>query len=66
MTFNNNSDKEQIHHSEWKPIRNSGRPKVNVDEQAIKICYKNGMSIAEISRIYNCSETTVRRRLKRK
>lgn len=50
----------------WKPIKSSGRPRIETDEMAMLVCYQNGMSIAEIARIYGCSESTVRRRVKKK
>nr|CRY94025.1 hypothetical protein [uncultured prokaryote] len=45
------------------PVKSIGRPRLPVDENAIHEAYLKGVSIAEIARQNNCSETTVRRRL---
>lgn len=48
---------------ETYPVKSLGRPRLQMDEQAIYKAYQEGMSIAEIARQNKCSETTVRRRL---
>lgn len=45
------------------PLISSGRPRLQVNENAIKEAYQKGVSIAEIARRNGCSESTVRRRL---
>lgn len=45
------------------PVKSTGRPRLEVDEIAIRKEYKSGVRIAELARKYKCSETTIRRRI---
>ena len=45
------------------PVKSVGRPRLQINEMAVRKAYSEGISIAEIARRNRCSETTIRRRL---
>lgn len=45
------------------PVKSVGRPRLQINEMAVRKAYSEGISIAEIPRRNRCSETTIRRRL---
>ena len=57
--------KQEEKENTFVPIKSTGRPRLEVDEITIRQDYEDGMKIAELARKYKCSETTIRRRIKK-
>jgi len=47
------------------PLRNPGSKKIEIDESALRRLYvKDGKTLTEIAKIFNCAITTISRRIK--